>query len=145
MPGTKRSGRHPVPVGLHQLRGTLRPDRQRVAGTSRPDAEAGATAAERPSTLSVRAAVVWDQLSASVHVSMADAAAFAVLCELQATFDHLVAQKQASADPPLRLLKAERDAAAALRPFFVMFGLSPVDRVPSAVPAVRSKWGDLLR
>ena len=77
-------------------------------------------------------------------LTVADIRAFRSLCELQAAMDECSSKKdgrelitlrqnQDDEDAPFvvvvdSLLKAERDAATALRPYYELFGLTPVSR-----------------
>jgi phage terminase small subunit len=140
-----RSGGHNRrSIADHQLRGTFRPSRhngqiQAAAGPPVP--------VPRPARLSAGAATVWDRLAPLAltlgTLTPVDETVFATLCELQATLEAASAQKDTPA-----ALKRERDAAAAVRPFYALFGLTLEARRrlhvgERAVPRVRSKWDEL--
>ena len=108
----------------------------------------------KPGTLSPGAAGVWDRLApvalALRTLTPADVQAFSVLCELQSTFQAIVRAK----DTPAFDLRQQLKTAAALRPFYALFGLEPASRsrlpappAPAANPLDkfinRSKWPTL--
>jgi P27 family predicted phage terminase small subunit len=121
-----------------------------------------------PAGLSAAAVAVWAELApicaAMRTLTAADVRTFATLCELQASFQAVTASKdgrelfrleqQDTDDPksPMEIvidaaLKAERDTAAALRPYYELFGLSPVARARISVPKAdtpASKWERLI-
>jgi len=96
-------------------------------------------------------------------LTVADVRPFASLCELQSTPQETSAAKdgrelfrlkvQDSGDPesPLEIvvdaaLKLERETATALRPYYELFGLTPVSRARIVVPkpdAPASKWAGI--
>ncbi|MDP3719340.1 MAG: P27 family phage terminase small subunit [Acidobacteriota bacterium] len=146
---------------LHIAAGTYRPGRHGTA--NHPQAPAGE--AQKPAGLSPMASTVWDALApacvAMGTLTPADARVFGTLCELQASLDLITRQKDGRALLSLRqdpgdeklvvvvdaVLKAERDTAAALRPFYSVFGLDPVSRARVQVPPTvkpASKWAGLL-
>ena len=137
--GGRSSGRRPLPHALKVMRGT------RAARLNPQEPQPPSGAVRKPSGLSGPAGRVWDQL-APIAMNMrtltaADAAAFGVLCELQAMFTHLVTQKVSR-----REQDAVRRLANALRPYYGAFGLEPSarSRIHVAKPEPVSKWGDLL-
>jgi phage terminase small subunit len=105
-----------------------------------------AGAVDKPETLSPGAALVWDALAplclALGTLTPADALAFATLCELQASFT-ANAQRKGGRGFDAR---QERALAAALRPFYALFGLEPASRARMPTAAARdtpSKWAAL--
>jgi hypothetical protein len=105
----------------------------------------------KPATLSTGAALVWDGLAPLCPtLTAADVPAFATLCELQATFQAIVQQPETPGT-----LRQQLKTAAALRPYYALFGLDPLSRsrlpAPPAPAAVnpldqfinRSKWPTL--
>jgi len=161
MPGNANSGRRPQPTTLTVLRGN--PSKKKL-NEHEPVPPAGAV--EKPVGLSAGAGAVWDELApicvAMGTLTVADVRAFATLCEMQATFQRAASQKEAGAfdlaredeDVPNRLvvvidavLRLERDTAAGLRPFYELFGLTPVARARISVPKQpekASKWAGVL-
>lgn len=125
----------------------------------------------KPAGLSVAAGAVWDELApiclAMRTLTAADVRPFATLCELQATLQQTSASKDGRAlftlaladrddpDGPLAIvidsaLRLERETAAALRPYYEYFGLTPSSRARLAVGAQReepkaSKWAGALK
>jgi phage terminase small subunit len=162
--GNRNSGRRPQPTALKVLRGN---PGKRPLNTDEPTPPPGDV--EKPSTLSRPAADIWDRLVplaiAMKTVTRADATAFAMLCELQATLEWAAGRK----DPPPRnpreskgrwvrrsherlaaAIKIEKDFAPIIRPYYALFGLEPVSRakihVPQpAEPAAPSKWAGVLK
>jgi phage terminase small subunit len=136
--GNVNSGRRPQSAALRALRGN--PSKTRI----QPDLVAPAGRVEKPTTLSPGAAAVWDELApvarAMQTLSSADVKAFATLCELQASFTANAQRKgKATFDP-----REERALAAALRPFYALFGLEPASRsrikIAPVEPVPVSKW-----
>jgi len=144
MAGNANSGRRPTPTALKVLRGTLRRDRM---NPHEPKPPSGPVV--KPSKLTRHAAQVWDRLEplclSMKTLTAADAAAFAVLCELQALFEQVTAESPAAADVEAQR-RAVRDIAGALRPYFALFGLEPTSRARLRVPPdpPPSKWAGLL-
>ena len=107
------------------MNGTYRPDRHGPLPDSLPAPASGADVV-KPATLSPGAAGVWDGLAplclALRTLTPADVAAFAVLCELQASFEAIGTPAVASD------LRQQLKTAAALRPYYALFGLDPVSR-----------------
>jgi hypothetical protein len=118
--------------------------------------------------LSGSAGVVWDELApiclAMGTLTVADTEAFSTLCELQATFRQAAAGKDGRELFRLKeegaegtkfevvidsVLKLERETANALRPYYEVFGLTPVARARISVPkkpeAPASKWAGVLK
>jgi hypothetical protein len=112
--------------------------------------------------MSRAAGAVWDELApialAMGTLTTADVRAFKTLCGLQATLDMADAQKDAEDFAPFTVssdfngadkvglhaaIKLEKDYAAAIRPYYALFGLEPVGRARIAVPKKdepKSKW-----
>ena len=163
MSGNKNSGRRPAPTALTVLRGN--PSKKNL-NENEPVPPSGT--AEKPAGLSVVAGAVWDELApialAMRTLTVADVRAFATLCELQSTMQQAAASKDGrrlfslqpqdgtDADSPMEIvidaaLKLERETAAALRPYYELFGLTPVARARISVPkgqAPVSKWAGVL-
>jgi P27 family predicted phage terminase small subunit len=129
-------------MSLHRLRGTVRPGRHGRRGEPVTPPRG---VVRRPASLSKDARAVWDRLAPICRrmgtLTPADAAAFATLCELEAT---LLRARRAKDAPDFAIvlhgrthpaLKLERDTATALRPFYSAFGLTPSDRARLHVPA----------
>ena len=164
MGGNRNSGRHPQPTALKLLRGN--PGKRKL-NTDEPIPPVGDV--EKPPTLSTPAGDVWDRLApiatAMGTLTRADVAAFALLCELQATLEWAAGRK----DPPPRepregerrwirrcherlaaAIKLEKDFASIIRPYYALFGLEPVSRARIQVPKkqaetpVVSKWAGAL-
>ena len=81
-------------------------------------------------------------------LTSADLRPFASLCELQATFTACAKLKDTA--PSNFSAKLERETAAALRPYYEYFGLTPSARsrisVPKQTPAMPvSKWAGVLK
>jgi phage terminase small subunit len=163
MAGNQNSGRRPKATALHVLRGN--PSRKKL-NENEPRPPAGDIA--KPTGISATAASVWDEL-APVCVAMgtlttADVRSFTTLCELQATFQAVAASKDGKAlfrleredrevaDGRLEIVidaavKLERETAAALRPYYELFGLTPVARARISVSHGEkpvSKWAGLI-
>jgi hypothetical protein len=101
---------------------------------------------EKPAGLSAGAGVVWDELAPiCLHMgtlTVADARAFAMLCQLQATANDNELLRGTS-EFNARL---ERDTAATIRPYYEYFGLTPASRARISVPKPQepaSKWAGL--
>jgi len=166
MPGVKgRSGGHNrKSLDEHRLMGSFRPARHGHLLRSTVTAPKPVL---KPVTLSAEASGVWDALAplalALGTLTPSDAWAFATLCELQATFQQAAAAKdgrqlfrleQPDEDEPRMVLavdavlKLERDTASAARPYYELFGLTPVARarisVPQAPEEPQSKWAGVL-
>lgn len=147
--GNHNSGRRPQPTALKLLRGN--PSKTKPNALE-PKPPAGAVT--KPGGLSTGAAAVWDELApiclAMGTLTVADVRVFGTLCELQASLQYATAQKaQAMAGGEADLaavLKAERDTANTLRPYYALFGLEPISRAKIQVPKAEpvSKWGDAL-
>jgi len=76
-----------------------------------------------------------------------DVRPFAALCELQATFSDCAKLKDTA--PSNFSAKLERETAAALRPFYEYFGMTPSARsrisVPKQAEEPQSKWAGALK
>jgi hypothetical protein len=116
--------------------------------------------------MSQAGSVIWDELApvclAMGTLTTADVVPFATMCELQATMREVSASKdgrelfrlQADEDDAARLaivvdavLKAERDTAGALRPYYALFGLEPISRAKISTPKAEkptSKWAGIV-
>jgi hypothetical protein len=84
-----------------------------------------------------------DQMGTLTRV---DVAAFATLCELEATRRGASAAKDGS--HPQAAIALERQTATTLRPYYALFGLEPVSRARIQVVKVEvpvSKWADAWR
>lgn len=161
--GYENSGRRPQPTALKVLRGNPSKTPLNEAESVPPPGEV-----VKPAGLSVAAGLVWDELApvclAMGTLTTADIRPFATLCELQATMQQISANKDGKAlftlkkedssdpDSPMEIvidagLKAERDTATTLRPYYALFGLEPVSRARLQVPkkdeAPKSKWAGL--
>ena len=123
---------------------------------------------EAPESLSEAAKLVWAELAPiCLHMGTltpADVRPFASMCELQATVQHASSQKDAPGFAMFTLsedyngaakvgvhaaIKIERETATALRPYYELFGLTPVSRARISVPkqddAPKSKWAGVLK
>ena len=144
MAGNANSGRRPTPTALKVLRGTVRRDR---LNPHEPKPPAGPVV--KPSKLTRQAAQVWDRLEplclSMKTLTAADAAAFAVLCELVSMFEQVTTESPAAADIEAHR-RAVREIAGALRPYLALFGLEPTSRARIRVPPEKppSKWAGLL-
>lgn len=153
----------------HRLAGTFRKGRHGHLVDIAPPANPAAVT--KPDTLSVAAAKVWDALAPVCSrlgtLTATDVWAFSTLCELQATHEAVVALKSKpgfqpvlSGGRPDPVFRLEREGAAALRPYYEMFGLTAGARVRLHVqsndgqqPAGKlerfrrppSKWADALK
>lgn len=149
-----------MPTALKVLRGN--PGQGRL-NEAEPQPPAGDV--RRPASLSRDAAVVWDELApgciAMRTLTPVDTAAFAKLCELEATARAASAQKDAEGFAPFLLaedyngaptvkihpaLKLERETVQALRPYYEKFGMEPSGRARIKVPKVDSpeaKWAGM--
>jgi P27 family predicted phage terminase small subunit len=158
MAGNKSSGRRPKPTALHVLRGNPSKKPLNLAEPQPP-----ADPVVVPDGLTPGARIVWGRMApicvAMGTLSVGDVPAFVSFCELQASFDLLMVTKAAPGFALLRwtedatgdrilvvhpVLRLERETAAALRPYYEHFGLTPAARSrimvrPAAAPAV-SKW-----
>lgn len=162
MAGNANSGRRPAPTALTVLRGN--PSKKRL-NQQEPVPPKGEVT--KPAGLSAAAGAVWDELApvclAMRTLTVADQRAFSTMCELQATFQAAASQKDGRAlvfgvkqdreDGPIEVvidavLRLERETAAALRPYYELFGLTPVARARIVVPASEerpsSKWAGAL-
>ena len=161
MAGNANSGRRPQPTALTVLRGN--PSRKKL-NENEPRPPAGEV--EKPAGLSASGGAVWDELApvclAMRTLTRADERAFATMCELQATFQQAAAAKDGrslfqlvqpdEAEPQMvvmvdAILRLERETAAALRPYYELFGLTPAARARISVPAEKkpeSKWAGAL-
>lgn len=162
--GNKNSGRRPNPTSLKVLRGN---PGQRKLNENEPLPPSGDVV--KPSTLSGAAGVVWDRL-APVCIAMgtltsADLESFKRLCELQADLDKACEAKDApgfgmftlsedyNGAPKMGLhaaIKLEKELSPVIRPFYELFGLSPVARARISVPKAKaeepvSKWAGVLK
>ena len=159
--GYENSGRRPQPTKLTMLRGN--PSKKKL-NKNEPVPPAGDIVP--PAGLSGRARGVWADLApvclAMGTLTTADLKPFATLCELQATVEHASAQKDAEGFAPFVVsqdfngadvvkvhaaIRLERETATALRPYYELFGLTPVARARIAVPKAPdepvSKWAGL--
>jgi P27 family predicted phage terminase small subunit len=137
--GNHHSGRRPDPSRLKLLRG------KKPLNLLEPAAPVGVV--EVPAGLSPGAARVWGQMAPIClnmgTLTIADVPAFVAYCELQGSFDQLMAQKSAPGFAVLSwgadatgapvatvhpLLRVERETAAALRAYYEHFGLTPASR-----------------
>jgi len=93
---------------------------------------------------------VWDELApialAMKTLTVADVRPFGTLCELQSTLLQAVSVKGTEAFDA----RLERDTAVALRPYYELFGLTPVARARIVVPKAKeqeqaSKWAGALK
>lgn len=159
--GSGNSGRRPTSTAMKVLRGN--PGKRRL-NEQEPIPPAGDIV--KPDGLSRSAGTVWDALApvclAMGTLTPADLKPFATLCELQATVEQASAQKDAPWFAPFVVsqdfngadvvkihaaIKLERETATALRPYYELFGLTPVARARIAVPKKPdepvSKWAGL--
>ncbi len=163
--GNQNSGRRPKPTALKVLQGNPGKRKLNQHEPKPPQGEA-----KQPKGLSLGAIAVWAELAplamAMGTLTTADVRAFATLCELQATFQQITAAKDTkgqlftlkaeeadSSVPEMvvfvdNLIRVEREAAAALRPYYERFGLEPVGRARIVLPAKEtapvSKWAGVL-
>lgn len=160
--GYENSGRRPQPPELKVLRGN---PGKRKPNENAPSPPVGEVV--KPIGLSVGGSAVWDELApiclAMKTLTPADVRPFASLCELQATLQQASAQKDAPGFSSFTVsedyngaakvgthvaLKLERDTATALRPYYELFGLTPVARarisVPKSPEEKPSKWAGVL-
>ena len=103
----------------------------------------------KPATLSAGAATVWDEIAPIClymgTLTAADVKAFARMCELEATWNAIIALKGKKSFKPHRELQLARD----LRPYSAIFGLEPASRSrihvrkPDAEP--QAKWAGALK
>lgn len=162
--GYENSGRRPQPTELKVLRGN---PGKRKPNEHAPLPPVGEVV--KPAGLSAGGSAVWDELApiclAMKTLTTADVRPFASLCELQATMQRASASKDDRAlvtlvkedqdSPDLTVvidavLKLERDTATALRPYYELFGLTPVARARIVVPKKAdeekpSKWAGVLK
>lgn len=162
--GYENSGRRPQPTELKVLRGN---PGKRKPNEQAPTPPVGEVV--KPAGLSAGGSAVWEELApiclAMKTLTPADIRPFASLCELQATMQLASASKDdrelvtlAKAEEGASelkvvidsVLKLERDTATALRPYYELFGLTPVARARIVVPkktedAPPSKWAGVLK
>ncbi len=160
--GIRNSGRKPKPTALKLLQGN---PGKRPLNTSEPKPPVGEVV--KPATLSPAASLVWDEMApnclAMGTLTVVDVQSFESMCELQATMRQTSRAKsgkslftlEADSDDSSRLeividaiVKTERETAAALRPYYAMFGLDPASRSRLHVTkdeAPVSKWAGALR
>jgi P27 family predicted phage terminase small subunit len=119
-----------------------------------------------PKELSAAARALWQELAPKAIemgvLTTVDVRAFGALCELQATFNEISAQKAVDGYKAVTwaedefgvdvlkispILRLERDTAAALKWYYAMFGLEPSSRsklvvgsLASTPAAAVSKW-----
>ena len=162
--GYENSGRRPAPTKLTMLRGN--PSKKKL-NPAEPIPPAGEVRA--PRRLSTMAREVWDDLApiclAMGTLTTADVRPFARLCELQADLDKACEAKDAegfglftlsedyNGAPKMGLhasIKLEKELSPVIRPFYELFGLTPVARARIAVPKTKpaepaSKWAGILK
>ena len=161
MAGNANSGRRPTYSGTERQVLGFPPSRRNDQEPLPPP-----DPVKKPSYLSKMADEVWDELAPRAieigRLTVADVAAFAKLCELEATARHASKQKDApefgmftigedyNGVPKVGVhaaIKVERETTAALKPYYEKFGLDPVGRrikVPTRPKAPKSKWqGDI--
>jgi phage terminase small subunit len=138
--GNHNSGRRPQPTALRALRGN--PSKTRV-NEHEPRPPVGP--ALMPPGLSVGAVTVWQELGPLCDqmgtLTRADVAAFATLCELEAT--RRLASLAKDGAEPMAAIALERRTAIVLRSYYALFGLEPVSRARIQVVKVEtpvSKW-----
>jgi phage terminase small subunit len=129
----------------HLLHGTFNPTRHRPArALQAPPGEA-----IPPDTLSSPARAIWASLAPLARhmgtLTVVDTCAFATFCELEAS----MAAARVLKGSPETVRAGERQElrlAAALRPFYALFGFDPVSRARLAAPLAKplSKWGGKL-
>lgn len=160
----EHSGRRPKPTAIHKLNGN--PSKKKL-NENEPCPPAGEVV--KPGELSSHASGVWDRLAPVClqmgTLTVADVPAFATLCELEATRVLAAAEKNQEGftaflvttvpDPDGEVhvkitehpaIKLERNTAAALRPYFDYFGMTPVGRARISVPQPEkpvSKWAGI--
>ena len=163
--GNQNSGRRPQPTKLKVLRGN--PSKTRL-NDREPVPPAGEIT--KPIGLSRIAERVWDELApvclAMGTLTVADRRPFARLCELQADLDKACESKDAegfglftlsedyNGAPKMGLhaaIKLEKELSPVIRPFYELFGLTPVARARIQVPKTKqseepvSKWSGALK
>jgi P27 family predicted phage terminase small subunit len=162
--GNRNSGRKPTPTALKLLQGVTRKDRLN------PNEPQPTGDVVKPKGLSRSAAIVWDDIApiclAMKTLTVADVPAFASLCELQATFNAAAEEKSRDGFSPFLhttmvdsagnehqnvkehpAIRLERNTAAALRPYYDYFGMTPSGRAKIHVPKAEqpaSKWAGAL-
>lgn len=143
--GYENSGRRPSPTALTVLRGNPSRKKPNVNEVMPPSGDV-----VKPAGLSPGGGVVWDELApvclAMRTLTVADLKPFASLCELQATFTETAGKKGTEAFDA----RLERETANALRPYYELFGLTPVSRARIVVPKTKadeapSKWAGALK
>ena len=161
--GYENSGRRPKPTAIHILNGN--PSRKKL-NENEPRPPSGEV--QVPAGLSALARVVWERL-APICLQMgtltpADVEPFKRLCELQADLDKACESKDAegfglftlsedyNGAPKMGLhaaVKLEKELSPVIRPFYELFGLSPVARARIQVPKKDdepvSKWAGALK
>lgn len=165
MAGNANSGRRPRPTALKLLRGEKNKDR-----INQDEPKPPALPVVKPAGMSAVGSTVWDEIApvclAMGTLTAADVRPFATMCELQATMQQASAAKDAEGFRPFltrredpedehsalvvvidAVLKLERDTAAALRPYYALFGLEPTSRarikVPKAADKPASRWAGM--
>lgn len=141
--GNANSGPRRPPNAVRILRGVTRQDRLR------PEITAPGDPVVKPTGLSPGGSRVWDEM-AGICIEMktltvADTKPFIAFCELQATFEAVVATKGSKAFD----IRQERECAAAVRPYYDFFGMTPVSRARIALPTAamedaKPKWMSAL-
>src|SRR5512132_3034580 len=132
--GNQNSGRRPQPTALKVLRGN---PGKRKPSEFEPVPMAGEVV--KPEGLSRGASAVWDELAPVAIVmgtlTLADVRSFRTLCELEDTFSANTATKGTAVFD----VRLERETAAALRPYYGMFGLEPASRTRIMVPKKKAE------
>lgn len=159
--GYENSGRRPQPTALKMLRGN---PGKRKPRENEPRPPVGDVA--KPAKLSRSAGVIWDELApvciAMGTLTVADVRPFARLCELQANLDKACESKDAEGFGLFTMsedyngaakmglhaaVKLEKELSPVIRPFYELFGLTPVSRARIAMPKKSeeqvSKWAGI--
>ena len=143
--GYENSGRRPQPTALKVLRGNPGKRKPNAAEPVPPKGDV-----VKPGSLSTGAVAAWERLApvclAMGTLTTADVAVFARMCELEASWDAVVALKGTPNFSP----RQELDLARELRPYSALFGLEPVSRARISVPKKPvdepvSKWAGALK
>lgn len=123
---------------------------------------------EKPRDLSTAAGAIWDRVApiclAMGTLTTADVPAFVRYCELEVTAREASSQKDAPGFAMFTIsqdfdgaakvgvhaaIKVERETAAALRPYYDFFGMTPTSRariqVPKKADEPVSKWAGVLK
>jgi phage terminase small subunit len=128
--GNKNSGRRPSPTALKLLRGN--PGKREL---NQREPQPPSDAVVKPDYLTPISARIWDEMApdciAMGTLTRPDIEAFAKMCELEASARFWSQGKEL---PGWKNQREERDAAAALKAFYIEFGKTPSSRSRIKVP-----------